>query len=283
MPFLKIQSLTKAFLRPDGSRQPVIRVADFSLQQKEQVTLSGESGCGKTTFLHLIAGILKADGGTISLDGSDMARFSEPQRDRLRTTTLGYVFQTFNLLQGYTCLENVLLGMPFGPGPNRNLLYNKQGNRLTLAWPIGQVVAELFDKIGWFNAVLELVAYLVAVVAAGSVLASIYNSMNERGREIAILRALGAGRNTVFGVIVVEAASISALVVLVGFLVHGVILTSAATVIRSQTGVVSNPFALSTIMVWTALGMTTLGALAGVVPAMKAYRTDIADHLTPIS
>ena len=59
-------------------------------------------------------------------------------------------------------------------------------------------MAELFDKIGWFDRVLALVAYLVALVATASILASIYNSMNERRREIAILRALGARRGRIF-------------------------------------------------------------------------------------
>jgi putative ABC transport system permease protein len=176
-----------------------------------------------------------------------------------------------------------LKGGGAGAGFMLDQLYNKQGNRLTFAWPIGQVVAELFDKIGWFDAVLELVAYLVALVATGSVLASIYNSMNERRREIAILRALGARRSTVFGAIVLEAASISALGVVAGFIVYAVILTSAATVIRHQTGVVLNPFAGSPIMIWTTVGLIGLGALAGIVPAAKAYRTEVADHLTPIS
>jgi putative ABC transport system ATP-binding protein len=50
-----------------------------------------------------------------------MSALKEPARDRLRATTIGYIFQTFNLLQGYTCLENVLLGMSFGPGADRHL------------------------------------------------------------------------------------------------------------------------------------------------------------------
>ena len=48
-----------------------------------------------------------------------MAKLGEPARDRLRAETIGYIFQTFNLLQGFTCLENVLLGMSFGPGADR--------------------------------------------------------------------------------------------------------------------------------------------------------------------
>ena len=53
------------------------------------------------------------------LDGQEVTRLSESGRDRLRARTVGYVFQNFNLLQGYTALENVLLGMMFGPGVDR--------------------------------------------------------------------------------------------------------------------------------------------------------------------
>jgi putative ABC transport system permease protein len=156
-----------------------------------------------------------------------------------------------------------------------DMMYNKQGNRLTFAWPIGQVMAQLFDKIGWFDRVLELISYLVAVVAVGSVLASIYNSMNERRREIAILRALGA--------IVLEATSITALGVVAGMGIYVLILTAVAGVIRAQTGVVLNPFSFSPVMLWSPAIMIALGALAGVVPAFKAYRTPVAENLVPIS
>lgn len=74
-----------------------------------------ESGSGKTTFLNLIAGILAADSGTVTIDGVEMTALSESRRDRLRADKLEYIFQTFNLLQGYTVLENVMLGMSFGP------------------------------------------------------------------------------------------------------------------------------------------------------------------------
>jgi putative ABC transport system ATP-binding protein len=69
--------------------------------------------------LNLIAGILAADSGSVSIDGQDMSRLPEPARDRLRAQSMGYIFQTFNLLQGFTCLENVLLGMAFGRGVDR--------------------------------------------------------------------------------------------------------------------------------------------------------------------
>jgi ABC-type lipoprotein export system ATPase subunit len=119
-PLLQIKNLKRAFVAPDGSRHLIVDVPEFSVDEHKQVALAGESGSGKTTFLNLIAGILKPDAGEVSLDGADMAALSEPKRDRLRAMRIGYIFQTFNLLQGYTCLENVLLGMSFGPGVDRD-------------------------------------------------------------------------------------------------------------------------------------------------------------------
>jgi putative ABC transport system permease protein len=164
-----------------------------------------------------------------------------------------------------------------------DMMYNKQGNRLTFAWPIGRVVADLFDKIGWFDRVLALVCYLVAVVATASILASIYNSMNERRREIAILRALGARRTTIFAAILMESASISAVGMLAGFLVYAAIVSVVAQIMRAQTGVVIDPFKFSRIMLWAPAGLIGMGALAGVVPAIKAYRTAVAENLAPLS
>jgi putative ABC transport system ATP-binding protein len=79
----------------------------------EQVVLRGESGCGKTTLLHTISGLVRVDSGSIQLDGMELTRFSESARDRIRAAKLGYVFQTFNLLPAFTALENVKLGMTF--------------------------------------------------------------------------------------------------------------------------------------------------------------------------
>jgi putative ABC transport system permease protein len=162
-------------------------------------------------------------------------------------------------------------------------LYNKQGDRLTFAWPIGTVMAQLFDKIGWFDKVLALVAWLVAVVAAASVLASIYNSMSARRRDIAILRALGAGRGTVFASIVLEAASVAAMGAMGGFVVHIGLLAGAGVIVRAQTGVLIEPFQPGWVWLWAPAALVGLAALAGVVPAFKAYKVDVASSLAPDS
>jgi putative ABC transport system permease protein len=166
-------------------------------------------------------------------------------------------------------------------GMNLDQLINRQGKVATLAFPIGRSMAELFDKIGWMNRVLELIAYLVVIVAAFSILASIYNSINERKREFAILRALGAKRGTVFGVIILEAATIAALGSFIGYLIYLAILSSAAYIVKTQTGVVLNVFGFDWWLIFTPLLMIAVGAFAGLLPAFKAYRTDVAENLTP--
>ncbi|HXJ76435.1 MAG TPA: ABC transporter permease, partial [Candidatus Dormibacteraeota bacterium] len=172
-----------------------------------------------------------------------------------------------------------LNGPTFGPALDQ--LYNKKGTRLTWAWPIGATIVDLFNRITWFDRVLALVAGLVAIVAAASVTASIYNSMNERRRQIAILRALGARRRTVASWIVLEAVAIAALGCAAGFAVYGAILLSTAAVLQAQTGVVLDPWTLHPVMGWAPLSLIGLSALAGLVPAVKAYRTDVAENLAP--
>jgi ABC-type lipoprotein export system ATPase subunit len=115
---LTVSRLVKRFSSPEagGAAVEIVRVEELSLAAGAHVALRGESGSGKTTFLHLIAGILAADEGRIVIDGEDVAALGESQRDRARAARIGYIFQTFNLLQGYTVLENVVLGMSFGPG-----------------------------------------------------------------------------------------------------------------------------------------------------------------------
>jgi ABC-type lipoprotein export system ATPase subunit len=113
---LNLFELKKSFRLPDGGQLPVLDVPSFTVGAGEQVVLIGESGGGKTTLLHCIAGITAPDSGKIQLDGIEITKLSEAGRDRVRAAKLGYVFQTFNLLAGFTALENVRLGMTFAGG-----------------------------------------------------------------------------------------------------------------------------------------------------------------------
>jgi len=110
---LVAKDVKKAFIEPDGSRLEILDIPSFEVAEREQVVLIGESGCGKTTFLHVLSGISHVDSGSISIGGVDITGLHEAGRDRFRARNIGYVFQTFNLLPGFSALENVMLGMSF--------------------------------------------------------------------------------------------------------------------------------------------------------------------------
>jgi putative ABC transport system permease protein len=164
-----------------------------------------------------------------------------------------------------------------------DLMYNRQGNRLTFAYPVGSIISDLFSRISWFDRVLALVAYLVALVAAASVLASIYNSMSARRRDLAILRALGARRRTIFASVVAEAAVIGILGAVAGFGFYFALFAIVAGIVRDQTGVVLDILAVDPVLWICPLAMIALCALSGLVPALKAYRTPVAETLAPLS
>src|SRR5580765_394852 len=113
---LQLRHVKKSYTEPDGGKLPILDIPQFEVKNAEQMALVGKSGCGKTTLLHTIAGITRADAGQIKIDGLDIANLSEAGVDKVRADKIGYVFQTFNLLPGFTALENVLLGMTFARG-----------------------------------------------------------------------------------------------------------------------------------------------------------------------
>ncbi len=156
---------------------------------------------------------------------------------------------------------------------------NRVGDRATLAWPVDRTVAELFESLGWVSGVLRVVAYLVMLLAAASILASLHNTLRERRREFAVLRALGARRRDVFAVVVLESTAIAFLGALLGLAVHVGVLALAASVVRGATGVFVDVFAWHPVLVLAPLGMTALGACAGLLPAAEAYATDVAANL----
>jgi ABC-type lipoprotein export system ATPase subunit len=117
---LQLKEVRKSFSQPDGTVLPILDIAEYHVGAGEQAVLVGRSGCGKTTLLHTIAGITRPDSGYVRIDDWEITLLGEAERDRFRAERIGYVFQTFNLLPGFTALENVLLAMRFARGrPDR--------------------------------------------------------------------------------------------------------------------------------------------------------------------
>jgi putative ABC transport system ATP-binding protein len=114
---LKVENIKKSYREPDGRPLPILDVPRLELAAGEQVVIRGQSGGGKTTLLNVIAGLTTVDAGRVVIQDTDVTRLPEVARDRFRARHIGFVFQTFNLLAGFTALENVLLGMTFTGQP----------------------------------------------------------------------------------------------------------------------------------------------------------------------
>jgi len=110
---LHLREVKKTFRQPDGTELHVLDIAEYHVDEGEQVVMVGESGCGKTTLLHVIAGISRPDSGKVRVNDWEITLMPEAECDCFRAKYIGYVFQTFNLLPGFTALENVMLSMRF--------------------------------------------------------------------------------------------------------------------------------------------------------------------------
>ncbi len=116
---ISIRDLHKSYKDPEtGNSNTILRIASFDVEKGKHLAIKGSSGSGKTTFLHCLSGMITPDGGKIEINGTDISKLSESARDRFRANNIGYIFQSFNLLDGFTALENVMLGMMFADKGN---------------------------------------------------------------------------------------------------------------------------------------------------------------------
>ncbi len=144
-----------------------------------------------------------------------------------------------------------------------------------------RVIAELFDGVvGNVQLLLLVLAVLVVVVAGIGILVSIYNSMNDRRHEIAVMRALGARRTTVMSIILAESILLSlgggAFGLLLGHGLTGIL----APTIAEQTGVIVTALSFQWAELVLVPGLIALATVVGYLPALSAYRTDVAKALT---
>jgi len=161
--------------------------------------------------------------------------------------------------------------------------YNRQGKRLTLAWPVAAILSDLFSKFDWAEQALRALAYLVALVAGAAVFSSVYSSMTARKRDLAILRALGAHRRFLFTFVLGESACIGVLGSALGFALYGLIASFVQELLRTRIGVLFEPWAWNPVLVWGPVLMIALSLIAGAIPAWRAYRLSVADGLAPLS
>ena len=106
--FIELRAVTKNYKR---GREVVAALdgINLSIRQGELLAIVGPSGAGKTTLSHVIGGLTTPDSGTITVNGQQLSRRSDRSLSRYRNSTVGFVFQSFSLISGYTAIENVMV------------------------------------------------------------------------------------------------------------------------------------------------------------------------------
>jgi len=146
--------------------------------------------------------------------------------------------------------------------------------------PVREVTMLFDDLVRPIQIVLIVLTVLIVIVSGIGILVSIYNSMSDRRHEIAVMRALGAGRRTVMLIVLFESILLSLAGGLVGWLLGHALTVALNPWVTPRTGVSMDMFQFVEYELVIIPGLILLASLVGYLPAMAAYRTDVAKSLT---
>lgn len=156
----------------------------------------------------------------------------------------------------------------------------KKGYKAQAVNPIFPMQKLMTDILGPFKLLLLIMTGLIVLVSGIGIFVSIYNSMSARRREIAIMRALGAQRGTVFSIILAESIILCLGGGLLGLLLGHGLVYAAAPFVELWTGFIVNPFAFENTELILFPVLFVMSVLVGFLPGMTAYQTDVADSLS---
>lgn len=125
-PLVELRSVSKSYSKGSEVIGALVDV-DLDIQERGMVAIVGPSGSGKSTLLHLVGAMDKPTQGEVRVAGESVNRLSQADLTRLRRRTIGFVFQTFNLIPNLTAIENVALPMEFNGVPQAERLRRAKG------------------------------------------------------------------------------------------------------------------------------------------------------------
>lgn len=152
---------------------------------------------------------------------------------------------------------------------------------ITVAQPAREI-ERLFTIVGSIDQLILGIAAVVLVSSGIAIMLALYNSMEQRRRQIAVLRVLGASRGRIFGLVLTESAVLGALGAGAGFLLFVVGSRIVASALKERLGLVVQPVITPDWLLGVIAGTIVLASAAGIVPAVMAYRTSVARSLRPV-
>ncbi|MSR40998.1 MAG: FtsX-like permease family protein [Phycisphaerales bacterium] len=287
----------------DGNMQVVLGAAsarETGLRLGAKIVLTHGSGAsregGEEEHGHVhreyefeVVGILDATGSPhdralfVSLESSWMLH----AHDRREREGIEGKVTVADLLDDDRKITGMLLRLPTRSGSSVSSALQqvfdalRRDTSITVAQPADQI-DKLFAIVSNVDGIFIALAIATLLSSAVAILLSMVNSMAERRRQIAVLRVLGASRARVFGIVLTEAMLIGLVGAAAGIVISAIVLTIATSWLRANLGLIIAPDFDPRASVLVAAGAVLLAAIAGLVPAMLAYRTSVSKQLRPL-
>ena len=196
---IELKDVTRSF--QNGTiKTDVLKGVTFSVQKGEFVAIMGSSGSGKTTLMNILGCMLKASGGSYLLDGVDIETLDDDQLSEIRNKKIGFVFQAFNLLDGTSALDNVLLPLvyaddyPDDAGEKAKQLLESVGLGDRIHYKPGELSGGQHQRVAIARALINEPAIILADEPTGNLdresfkeIMNILEKLNNQGKTIILI------------------------------------------------------------------------------------------------
>lgn len=199
----------------------------------------------------------------------------------IRTTTIDDLIEADRLITGIYLRVATRPGQQVTASLQTVFDQLRRDTSIVVAQPVQQINA-LFAIVSNIDQVFIAMAAVVMISSAISIMLALYNSLEQRRRQIAILRVLGCSRPRIFGLLITEATLIGILGVAAGLALAIAGAFAGAAALKSAIGLVVTPVFGLELTLAVITGAILLAAAAGIIPALTAYRSSVAEHLKPL-